>query len=113
MCRIRHLICIALLAVFAASTVAHAALATEMAVTMAVADADETGMDMPDCSGCDTDDTTDMAACNLACTAPLVADLSGASAPGPCMRPQHEPAVACDLSGRTGPPALDPPRTLI
>lgn len=111
--RIRHLICIALLAVLAAGTVAHAAAATEMAVTMAVADAGETGMDMPECSGCDTETMTDMAACDLACTAPLVADLNGAAATMPCQRPQHEPSVVSDFRGRAGPPALDPPRTLI
>lgn len=111
--RIRHLICIALLAVFAAGTVAHAAAATEMAVTMAVADAGETGMDMPECSGCDTDATTDMATCDLACTAPLVANLNGVAASRPCLRPQNEPSVVRDRGGRSGPPALDPPRTII
>lgn len=113
MIRIRRLIVVMLLAVFAAGTVAHSAMATEMAVTMAVADAGEIGMDMPDCSGCDTDDATDMAACDLACTAPLVADLSSASLPGPHIRPQHEPSIPRDMRGRTGGPALDPPRTLI
>jgi len=102
-----------LLAVFAAGTVAHAAVATEMAVTMAVADGGETGMDMPECPGCDADATTDMAACDLACTAPLVADIDSAAASRPCLRPQHEPSVVRNMRGRTGPPALDPPRTLI
>lgn len=111
--RIRHLICIVLLVVFAAGTVAHAAAATEMAVTLAVADVAETGMDMPECSGCETDASMDMAACDLACTAPLVADLNGAVATRPCLRPQHEPSLECDLRGRMGLPAFDPPRTLI
>lgn len=102
-----------LLAVFAAGAVAHSAVATEMAVTMAVADSGEVGMDMPDCSGCEADGATDMAACDLACTAPLVADLSSAALPGPYTRPQHEPSVLRDMRGRTGGPALDPPRTLI
>jgi len=102
-----------LLAVFAASTVAHAAVATDMAVTMAVADGGEIGMDMPECPGCDADATTDMAACDLACTAPLVADIDSAAASRPWLRPQHEPSVVRDMRGRTEPPALDPPRTLI
>lgn len=111
MSRIRHLIIFMVLAVFAAGTAAQAVVSTEMALTMAVADAGEAGMDMSDC--CDTDGATDMAACDLACTAPLVADLSSAAQSGPCMRPQHEPSVVRDLPGRTGAPALDPPRTLI
>jgi len=110
---VRRIICVALLAVFMVGTVAHAAAATQMAVTMALADAGETGMDMPECPGCDTDAETDVAACDLACTAPLVADLSSAAASRPCLRPQHDPSMVCDMRGRTGPPALDPPRTLI
>lgn len=114
MVRIRHFITVTLLAVFAAGTVAHSAAAMEMALTMAVADAGEIGMDMPDCSGCDDERATDMAACDMACTAPLVAHLSdGAALPRPSMRQQHEPSVSRDLPGRTSGPALDPPRTLI
>lgn len=111
--RLRHLFVIMMLSVFAAGTATHVAMATEMAVTMAVADASETGMEMPACAGCDTDSATDMTACDLACTAPLATDLSSAALPGAHTRPQHESSVLRDLRGRTGGPALDPPRTLI
>lgn len=114
MVRLRHLITVMLLVVFAAGGVAHSAAGAEMAVTMAVADAGETGMDMPDCPGCDDDGATDMAACDLACTTPIVADLTGGAAlPGPRMRPQHEASFSRDLPGRTSGPALDPPQSLI
>ena len=109
----RHVIRALLLAVFAVGTVAQSVLATEMTVAMSVSDAGAPGMDMPDCCGCDTDAGTDMAACDLACTAPLVADLNGAVVTRPSLKPKHEPSFACDLHGRTGPPALDPPRIFI
>ena len=103
-----------LLAVFAAGTVAYSAAATEMAVTMAIADTDKIGMDMPHCLVCDEDSAADMAACDMACTVPLVADLIGGVAlPRTRMRPQHETSASRDLPGRTSEPSLDPPRTLI
>jgi len=107
-CRIRHVVLAIWLAVFAAGMTAQSVLATEMTVAMSVSDASAPGMDMPDCCGCDTDAGTDMAACDLACTAPLVADLNGAVVTRPSLKPKHEPSFACDLRGRTGQPALTP-----
>lgn len=110
---IRHLTLAILIAVFAMGTAAYAAMATEITLAMSIADAAEIGADMPDCSGCDKDAKTDMAACDLACTAPLTADLNGAASIGPRVSSQHDPSVVVKLCGRTGPPALDPPRTHI
>lgn len=113
MSSVRHFILSFVLAVFAVGTAVHAAMATEMTLAMSIADTAEIGMDMPECSGCDKDSKTDMAACDLACTAPLAADLNGVSSTSPRVRPQHDRSIAVALYGRTGPTALDPPRTHI
>lgn len=110
---VSRLVGLILLALVAAAPVAQSAAATEMAVSMAAADADPIGMDMPGCSGGDTDGATDTAPCDLACTAPLLADVSGAAMQGLRARPQHAPSDLADLRGRTGGPALDPPRPVI
>lgn len=111
--RFRHFLLAMLFAVFAAGTAAHAAMTTEMTLALSMPAPGETGMDMPDCPGCDTDDATDMTACDLACTVPLAADLHGVASEHPRVSPEHDLAIVFELSGRTGPPALDPPRTRI
>jgi hypothetical protein len=104
---------IALLAMFAASTVVHAASATGMSLEMAMAD--DSGMDMADCVGCDDDGSgPDGLACDILCVAPMVGllDSSAASddiAPSSVLKP----VAAYTFSGRTGPPDPFPPRVLL
>lgn len=105
-----RILTIVLLAAFAAGSVAHAASATVMDVTMALAGAG--GTDMPECDGCaDGDDNPPP--CNGLCVAPLLA----MSNPGPILHPvvdaQTGDASTHDVVGRTGPPDPSPPRTIV
>ncbi|ORE91769.1 hypothetical protein ATO13_19295 [Stappia sp. 22II-S9-Z10] len=109
-----RILVVALLAVFAAGSVAHVASTTTMAIKMAFAD---TGaIDMADCTGCDADDDGDdgVLVCNLVCSAPFVADLRTESAVNMlAVVSMAEPTGLSDFVGRTGPPDPYPPRTLM
>lgn len=100
------------LAIFAASTVVHAANAT-LSVMMALADC--SAMDMAGCHACDSgaDENGDGLACDAVCLAPLAASLgSDGALPINTGQSLTRDDIA-DLVGRTGPPEPFPPRTLV
>lgn len=100
---------IVLIAAFTAGTVAHAANATTMDVTMAIESMD---MDMPDCQGC-PDDGDGLPSCDTVCITPFVAVMPVAAADMPVVgSPLATPAVR-RLVGRTGPLDPYPPRSTI
>lgn len=104
---------VALLAVFAASVVVHAASATTMAVKMALADGG--AMDMADCDGCGSGDAGDKSGppCDMVCIAPFVATVNAEASPAFPMSATAVTWVSRDFAGRTGPPDPYPPRSLI
>jgi len=107
-----RLFALILLAAFAAGSVVHAASATSMSVKMALSDS--AAMDMADCEGCGSDDSSDgTLTCDIVCIAPLVASLSPDSFLA--ARPSSSPKVSdsYDYVGRTGSPEPYPPRILI
>lgn len=109
--RFVRILAVALLAIFAAGTVVHAAGAATMAIKMALAA--DGAMSMPDCAGCDADGDGDGPACNLVCTAPFVADLRPETTENvPAAVSTAEPTGIYDFVGRSGPPDPYPPRTL-
>lgn len=98
-----------LVAAFASGTVAHAANATSMDLTMALESADT---DMPDCQGC-PDDGSRLPSCDTVCVTPFVAVIPVAAADMPVIHsPLAIPAVR-QVVGRTGPPDPYPPRSII
>lgn len=113
MSRLARTLLVALLAVFAASVVVHAASATTMAVKMALADGG--AMDMADCDGCGSGDAGDKSGppCDIVCIAPFVATVNAETAPAFPMSATAVTWVSRDFAGRTGPPDPYPPRTLI
>lgn len=101
---------LALLAVVAASSVVHAASATSMPVTMALAD--HALSDEADCEGCDGDSDVDVV-CDIACTASFLAGLVEDRAAAPRPAASHAALRAGTLRGRTGAPDPHPPRRLL
>lgn len=107
---------VALIAVFAAWSVAHVASAATMQLQMAAIAAEDHSMDMADCDGCDPGklDGKDGSLCELVCLSPVVADLtvdqevtaSRVAVPHTAP-PVHMPA------GRTYPPDPLPPRSVL
>lgn len=109
-----RLLLVAVLAAFAASSVAFASGSAEMAATMIVSD--DAAMDMPECEACGASDASEMGiACDLVCGAGGFAAVLASQSQGIVQAPHQtlEPAVMQDFRGRTGPPAKQPPRTLI
>lgn len=110
-----RLLLVTVLAVFTAGSVAFAAGSAQMAATMIVA-SDEAAMDMPECDPCGASDAGEMGiACDLVCGAGGFAAVLAPQTQSIVQAP-HEalwPAVAQGSYGLTGPPAKQPPRTLI
>lgn len=108
------LITVAILVVFAASTIVHAVSANAMALDMAMADGG--AMSMPECQGCPEDgDSGANASCDLICTAPAFAVLKAVE-PAQFMMPllrQDRPLGMALPRGLRAPPDPFPPRTLI
>nr|CAD6630044.1 hypothetical protein RNT25_04363 [arsenite-oxidising bacterium NT-25] len=106
-----RLIAVAVLAVFAASSVVPAAGAAEMSVTMiSFGDA---AMDMSDCEAC-TDSDSDLP-CKLICAGTSIAALPAPHAHD-VLQPRAEVALLAltkGMLGFTGPPAKEPPKPLI
>lgn len=100
---------IVLVAAFAAGTVAHAANATTMDVTMAVDSAD---MGMPDCQGC-PDDGNGLPSCDTVCVTPFVAVMPVAAAEMPVVRALLATPAVRQVGGRGGLPDPYPPRSII
>lgn len=109
-----RLIFVAVLAAFAASSVAHAAGSAEMAAVMI--SADDAAMHMSDCDACGDPDASEMGlACDFVCGA---GSFTAVLAPQACAivsaaREALGPAVTQDFRGVSGPPAQHPPQTLI
>jgi hypothetical protein len=112
MFRLARILLVALLAVFAASGVVHAASATTMAVKMALADGD--AMDMADCDGCGSGDAGNKSGppCDMVCIAPFVATVNAETALAFPMSATAVDWASRDFAGRTGPPDPYPPRNL-
>lgn len=109
-----RLLMIVVLAAFAAGSLVHAAGSSEMAATML--HAGEAPVTSADCEACDEGRTGDMgSACDLVCATNIVAAIPVLQADGfvPLRRGTLVPAAARDLLGHVGPPAKQPPRTLI
>jgi hypothetical protein len=109
-----RLILAAVLAVFAASSVAYAAGSAEMSAAMIASD--NAAMGMSDCDACGDADAGQTAfACNFICAAGGFAPLLVPQSQGMFQSPRQTlaPVVTPDLHGLTGSPAKQPPRTLI
>lgn len=111
---VARLILVAVLAAFAASSVAQAVGSAEMAAAMFASD--DAAMHMPDCDACDDTDAGEMdLACGFVCGA---GGFAVVLAPQPhvivsASREALEPAVTQDFRGIASPPAKHPPRILI
>lgn len=100
---------IVLVAAFAAGTVAHAANATTMDVTMAI---ESVAMDMPNCQGCpDADDG--LPSCDTVCITPFVAVIPVAAAAMPVVGSLLSTPAVRQVVGRAGLPDPYPPRSII
>lgn len=109
-----RLLLVAILAAFAASSVAHAAGSAGMAAAMIASD--EAAMDMSECDPCDDSNACEMGiACNFVCGAGAFAAVLAPQTQGIIHAPRETlwPAITQDWYGVTGPPAKQPPRTLI
>ncbi|RKF12471.1 hypothetical protein D6850_17515 [Roseovarius spongiae] len=103
----------AVLAAFAASSVAHAAGSARMASEMIVAGVDVTGAG---CEACDDDAAGTLGiACDFVCNSAVAAALVETSAGcGPfAVSSAHGMMIEQDFHGLTGPPAKQPPRLLL
>ena len=111
---IARLIFVALLAAFAASSVAHAAGSAKMAADMVAIDV--ASMDMADCEACDGPEVGGMGlACDFLCGSGSLAAVLGPHGDR-FVQPTGgllDPAVTDDHRGLTCPPTEQPPRTLI
>ncbi|WP_099864916.1 hypothetical protein [Pararhizobium haloflavum] len=108
MAKLVRLLAVVFLAVFVASTAAHAAAATDMSMKMSMAAANDGGLaDCQDCPG----DEAQASMCDQFCATTLVAICPPSAAElrhvaGIVSSPPAEPS-----DGHTGPPEPDPPRT--
>lgn len=110
-----RLIVVTVLAAFAASSVAYAAGSAEMTAAMIASD-DAAAMGMSDCDACgDADAGQTTFTCNFICGAGGFVPLLVPQSQGmfQSLRQTLAPVVTQDLRGLTGPPAKQPPRTLI
>jgi len=107
-----RLMIIAVLAAFAASSVAHAAGSARMASEMITA-----GVEMPgaDCEACDDSAGPLDIACDFVCNSAATAALVETSAEfGPLtVSSAHGMPIARDFRGLTSPPAKQPPKILL
>lgn len=109
-----RLLLVAVLAAFAASSVAYAAGSAEMAAAMIASD--DAAMDMSECDPCVDSGAGEMGvACSFVCGAGGFAAMLAPQTQGIVQAPRETlgPAVTHNFRGRTGPPAKQPPRTLI
>ncbi|WEX90261.1 hypothetical protein PZN02_005633 [Sinorhizobium garamanticum] len=109
--RLARIVAIVLLVVFATGTVAHAANATSMSFTMspaAMADGD-----MGDCDGCPPGDDGKTSLCAQFCLATFIAVPTAAELELPVLAVDLATLPAEEITGRTGPPDLPPPRTIV
>lgn len=102
-----------MLVAFATSSAVHATAATTISLKMALADGG--AMEMSDCTDCDMDMAGDAAgaACELACSAPFVADLVREIPLTSRHLDVYQRSSPHDFVGRTSPPEPYPPRTLV
>ena len=111
---IARLLFVALLAAFAASSVAHAAGSAKMTANMVAADV--MSMDMADCEACDGPEVGGMGlACDFLCGSGSLAAVLGPQGDR-FVQPTGgllDPAVTADHCGLACPPTEQPPRTLI
>lgn len=111
---IARLILIAFLAVFAASTVAHAAGSAAMAASMITAK--DPAMGMADCKACGGSDANPGGiACDFVCGTGALAALPAHSCEGitRISGQAFKFSQAREFRGLSSPPAMRPPRTLI
>lgn len=111
---VARLILVAVLAVFAVGSVAHAAGLADRAAAMIASG--EAAMAMPGCDACDETGAGEMGlACDLVCGAGSFAAVVAPQASGFVASPREAlgPAVTQDFCGLSSPPAKQPPRTLI
>ena len=109
-----RLIAAAVLAAFVAGALAHVAGAAEMAVTMV--SSSDAAMGMSDCEACADSDAEDAGSqCKLICMGASFTAFP-ASQSYLALMPRANPtwlALTHDMQGFTGPPAKEPPRSLI
>lgn len=109
---IARLIFVALLAAFAASSVAHAAGSAKMAADMVAIDV--ASMDMADCEACDGPEVGGMGpTCDFLCSSGSFAAVLGPQGDR-FVQPPHgllNPVVSGGHRGLTCPPTEHPPRT--
>lgn len=110
MSKLVRILVIALLAAFAAGTVAHAASATSMALKMSLADTN--GGNVEDCAGCIGDEGA-VPVCDQVCVTPLVAVPLGTPLALPLFAYEFATAPLSDSASLSGPPDPYPPRTNI
>ena len=109
---VARLIIIAVLAAFAASSVAHAAGSARMASEMITAGAEMPGAD---CEACDGSAGPSGIACDFVCNSATAAALLETSAEFGlhAISSAHGMPIARDFRGLTSPPAKQPPRFLL
>jgi len=108
MSRLARMLAVALVALFAAGTIAHAAGITTMTVKMSLADA---GGSPADCQGCSGNDGK-APLCEQVCVTPLVAVPPAALAAQPAGTCELAPVRLDAPAGRSGPPDPAPPRAI-
>lgn len=118
MVRLARLLVVALIAVFAAWSVAHVASATTMSMDMAAMDAAaDGGVESADCDACgpaEAGDKVDLASCSIACASPVLAEL--AATQGLALAPafsSHAARPVRVLAGRAHSPDPFPPRSIL
>ena len=112
MTNIARILVITFLAVFAASTVSHAAITAPMSVEMALAGVG--AINMPNCEGCQSGGEKNKSSvnCYIVCVTPLATFVDANTAL------QHRAAITVpafgsyDFTGHHWPPDPFPPRTL-
>ena len=111
---IARLILVAVLAVFAVSSIAHAAGSAAMTADMVVSDI--ATKDMADCEACtDPESGTMGLSCDFVCSAAGLAAVLAQQCDAIVLAPGKAAMslVACDFYGLTSSPAKQPPRFLI
>ena len=113
--KLARILAITFLALVAASSVLHAVSTNAMALEMALGSGE--AMNMPECPGCiaDQDGNADGVACDLDCTAPMVATIGGTVGSQPiAVLPRHARPLGMTLPlGLRSPPDPFPPRILL